>query len=306
MALTVGDCTRAAPRERPFKLFDGGGLYLLTQPSGSKYWRFKYRHGGKERLLAFGVFPRVSLEAARERAASARALLQQGRDPGPGAGPDRGPGPDCSLDRERAPDRSRLRMASAGGAAAGTLTSRRRAINIAYDLIAHQRHSARAAPLAEMACLDEHLCFALYTASNHMTRMFAPFLQTLGVTYPQYLVLVALWEKGQRGGSELASFLGMDFGTLSPLLQRLEGKRLVVRRRDAVDQRRIIVTLTRGGQALRRKTQQMLGDFYCFLNVPVDELVDLKNQLHRFVRTTGQSASAATARATAIAAEHSV
>jgi len=73
----------------------------------------------------------------------------------------------------------------------------------------------------EMPGLDSHLCFALYAASNHMTRLFVPFLQKLGVTYPQYLVLVVLWERGPQGVGDLASLLRMDFGTLSPMLKRL-------------------------------------------------------------------------------------
>src|SRR5262245_43314197 len=65
----------------------------------------------------------------------------------------------------------------------------------------------------DMPGLDKHLCFALYAASNHMTRMFGPFLQKLGVTYPQYLVLVVLWERGAQGVGDLAALLRMDLGT---------------------------------------------------------------------------------------------
>src|SRR5258708_19566508 len=101
----------------------------------------------------------------------------------------------------------------------------------------------RAAPLAEMPGLDNHLCFALYAASNHMTRIFVPFLEKLGVTYPQYLVLVALWERGSQGVGDLASTLGMDFGTLSPMLKRIEKKGLVARRRDPADERRALFSL---------------------------------------------------------------
>ena len=117
-----------------------------------------------------------------------------------------------------------------------------------------------------------------------MTRIFMPFLQPLGVTYPQYLVLVGLWERNARGVSDLASTLGMDFGTLSPMLKRIEKKGLVVRRRDAADERRVLVSLTPRAVALRKRTQQMLGQFYCFLNMPVEELFDLKDRLRRFVR----------------------
>ena len=147
--------------------------------------------------------------------------------------------------------------------------------------------SQRAAPLAEMPALDGHLCFALYAAGNHMTRLFVPFLRKLGVTYPQYLVLVVLWERGSQGVGDLASGLSMDFGTLSPMLKRLERKGLVARRRHPADERRVVVSLTPKGQSLRKRTQQMLGEFYCFLNLPLDELFDLKDRLHRFVRTAG-------------------
>ena len=142
------------------------------------------------------------------------------------------------------------------------------------------------APVA-MPGLDGHLCFALYAASNHMTRLFVPFLQKLGVTYPQYLVLVVLWERGPQGVGELAALLRMDFGTLSPMLKRLETKGFVTRRRQASDERRVLVDLTPKGVSLRKRTQQMLGEFYCFLNVPLTDLFDLKDRLRHFVSSAG-------------------
>src|ERR1700720_3477500 len=99
----------------------------------------------------------------------------------------------------------------------------------------------------EMPGLDGHLCFALYAASNHMTRLFVPFLQELDLTYPQYLVLVVLWERGPQGVGDLAALLRMDFGTLSPMLKRLETKGLLSRRRQATDERRVLVDLTPKG-----------------------------------------------------------
>src|SRR6202795_4571409 len=139
----------------------------------------------------------------------------------------------------------------------------------------------------EMPALDSHLCFALYAASNHMTRMFIPFLRKLGVTYPQYLVLVVLWERGPQGVGDLASLLRMDFGTLSPMLKRLEAKGFVTRERQATDERRVLVDLTPKGLSLRKRTEQMLGEFYCFLNVPLAELFDLKDRLRHFVSSAG-------------------
>src|SRR6202795_5055424 len=104
--------------------------------------------------------------------------------------------------------------------------------------VARKRNGQSSIAPVEMPGLDKHLCFALYAASNHMTRLFVPFLKKLGVTYPQYLVLVVLWERGAQGVGELASALQMDLGSLSPMLKRLEAKGLVTRRRQAKDERR--------------------------------------------------------------------
>jgi DNA-binding MarR family transcriptional regulator len=147
--------------------------------------------------------------------------------------------------------------------------------------------NAKSAAPVEMPGLDGHLCFALYAASNHMTRLFLPFLQKLGVTYPQYLVLVVLWERGPLGVGDLASLLRMDFGTLSPMLKRLESKGLVTRERQAADERRVRVDLTPKGVSLRKRTEQMLGEFYCFLNLPLAELFNLKDRLRHFVSASG-------------------
>jgi MarR family transcriptional regulator, organic hydroperoxide resistance regulator len=149
-----------------------------------------------------------------------------------------------------------------------------------------QPKKSQAAPV-EMPGLDSHLCFALYTAGNHMTRMFAPFLRKLDVTYPQYLVLVVLWERGPQFVGDLISALNMDFGTLSPMLKRIESKGLVTRRRQPSDERRVLIELTPKGVALKKRTEQMLGEFYCFLNMPLDELFDLKDRLHHFVASAG-------------------
>jgi len=150
----------------------------------------------------------------------------------------------------------------------------------------NQTDSRSIAPV-DVPALDSHLCFALYSASNHMTRLFVPFLKKLGVTYPQYLVMVVLWERGAQGVGELASALQMDLGSLSPMLKRLEAKGLVTRRRQAEDERRVHVGLTPRGAALRKRAEQMLGEFYCFLNMPLNELFDLKDRLRHFVSSAG-------------------
>lgn len=149
------------------------------------------------------------------------------------------------------------------------------------------------APLKDLPRLDEHLCFALYAAGNHMTRLFVPFLKKLDVTYPQYLVLVVLWESDEMMSvGELAAALMMDLGSISPMLKRMEKKGLVLRGRDPNDERRVVITLSPSGHALRERTKQMLGEFYCYLSVPVDELSDLRDRLHRFTAMAGPSATA--------------
>ena len=82
MALTNTQVKHAKPSDTPYKLADGGGLYLLVATSGSKYWRLKYRFGGKEKLLALGVYPEVSLLEARKAREAAREVLRAGADPG--------------------------------------------------------------------------------------------------------------------------------------------------------------------------------------------------------------------------------
>src|ERR1700757_2837040 len=162
-------------------------------------------------------------------------------------------------------------------------------MNRRYETPMQKKFKSGRNPIApvEMPGLDSHLCFALYAASNHMTRMFIPFLRKLGVTYPQYLVLVVLWERGPLGVGDLASALRIDFGTLSPMLKRIESKGLVTRRRQPTDERRVLVDLTPKGVSLRKRTEQMLGEFYCFLNMPLDELFDLKDRLRHFVNSAG-------------------
>jgi DNA-binding MarR family transcriptional regulator len=98
--------------------------------------------------------------------------------------------------------------------------------------------------------LDDQLCFALYAASRAITRAYAPMLGELGLTYPQFLVMMALWEEEDRTVSALGQRLGLDSGTLTPLLKRLERAGFVARQRDPADERRVRLTLTAAGRDL--------------------------------------------------------
>lgn len=107
--------------------------------------------------------------------------------------------------------------------------------------------------MTETPRLDRQVCFALYSASRAATAVYRPVLEDLGLTYPQYLVMLVLWEEQPRGVKELGIELGLDSGTLSPLLKRLEALGLVERRRTGEDERRVAVHLTPAGHQLSAK-----------------------------------------------------
>lgn len=98
--------------------------------------------------------------------------------------------------------------------------------------------------------LDTQLCFALYTASRKVTSAYREPLKELGLTYPQYLVMLVLWEQDQRTVHQLGETLALDSGTLSPLLRRMEAAGFVTRRRSETDERSVIISLTDAGRAL--------------------------------------------------------
>ncbi|NBH02056.1 MarR family transcriptional regulator [Amycolatopsis sp. SID8362] len=105
--------------------------------------------------------------------------------------------------------------------------------------------------------LDDQLCFGLYSASRAVTSLYRVVLEDLDLTYPQYLVMLALWEQDHRLVKELGAELNLDSGTLSPLLKRLQTAGLVVRNRQADDERSVRVSLSEAGKALRKKAQDI-------------------------------------------------
>lgn len=119
-------------------------------------------------------------------------------------------------------------------------------------------------PGADVLRLEFQLCFPLYAASNLMTRLYRPLLAELGLTYPQYLVMLVLWEHDQQSVSEIGARLHLDSGTLTPLLKRMEANGVLRRQRDADDERRVLVSLTPAGDDLRiparRVPEAMLGN----------------------------------------------
>ncbi|PXW73340.1 MarR family transcriptional regulator [Blastomonas natatoria] len=108
-----------------------------------------------------------------------------------------------------------------------------------------------AAPGDDPLLLDRQVCFPLYAATNLLNRLYGPVLKPLGLTYPQYLVMLVLWEDEPQTVGSLGARLYLDSGTLTPLLKRMEAAGLVSRTRDAEDERRVLIGLTEQGRALR-------------------------------------------------------
>jgi MarR family transcriptional regulator, organic hydroperoxide resistance regulator len=130
--------------------------------------------------------------------------------------------------------------------------------------------------------LNRQVCFALYSASRAATAVYRPVLEELGLTYPQYLVMLVLWESEPRGVKELGEELGLDSGTLSPLLKRLESLGLVERRRSGEDERRVAIHLTPAGRELSTKAgaiPQRLADAAGLTAKELDQLRDTLGRL---------------------------
>jgi len=127
--------------------------------------------------------------------------------------------------------------------------------------------------------LDHQLCFALYSASLAMTKLYKPLLDELELTYPQYLALLALWEKDGLTVSELGQRLFLDSGTLTPLLKRMEAAGWLTRLRDIADERRVLIRLTPEGRALKARARRIPGCVLQAAHCNVDEVQALTRQV---------------------------
>lgn len=147
-----------------------------------------------------------------------------------------------------------------------------------------------ALPPTSLPGLDRQLCFALYAASLAMTRLYKPLLEPLGLTYPQYLAMLVLWESDRLGVAELGARVGLDSGTLTPLLKRLESAGLVDRLRDSADERRVRLVLTADGRALRDRAAEIAPQIAAATGCTLSEISSLVDRLHAL---RGQLRSAA-------------
>jgi DNA-binding MarR family transcriptional regulator len=139
--------------------------------------------------------------------------------------------------------------------------------------------------------LENQVCFALVTASRNVVAVYRPILEPLGLTHPQYLVMLALWEQSPRTLSELAEELAFDSATASPLVKRLERQGLVSRSRRSGDERALDIALTDAGRSLRLKALDVPGQVLGAIGVDADTLEDLRDALLPFAGRRGVSGS---------------
>jgi DNA-binding MarR family transcriptional regulator len=132
--------------------------------------------------------------------------------------------------------------------------------------------------------LDRQVCFALAVATREIVAVYRPVLEPLGLTHPQYLAMLALWERDFRSLRDLADTLALDPGTLSPLVKRLEAAGLVRRERDPQDERLLAVTLTAAGRALRSQAERVPAQIVERLGLPIAELEHLNTVLRAVIK----------------------
>jgi MarR family transcriptional regulator, organic hydroperoxide resistance regulator len=141
---------------------------------------------------------------------------------------------------------------------------------------------------APSVALDDQLCFALYAASRAMTARYRPMLDVLGLTYPQYLVMMLLWEADHQTVGQLGSRLALDSGTLSPLLKRLTAAGLVTRHRRVEDERSVSIALTDQGRALRDNAFAISEEMIGAMGFQADEIDDLRAKLRLLTERVSQ------------------
>ncbi len=153
----------------------------------------------------------------------------------------------------------------------------------------------KAAPFEEIPeealTLGKQLCFAVYSAAHAFTRAYKPLLDRFGLTYPQYLVLLALWQQDGMTVKRIGEEIGLDSGTLSPLLKRLEAAGYVARQRDPGDERQVIVSLTDKGRELKAEAFGILADISKASGCSLEDAGEIRESLHQLARrlSSGES-----------------
>ena len=137
--------------------------------------------------------------------------------------------------------------------------------------------------MTDPLALDRQVCFALAAASRSVIALYRPVLAPLGLTHPQYLVMLALWERSPRKVNEIGSALFLEPATLSPLLKRLEAAGYLTRARDAADERALAVTLTPPGEALRAQALAVPAQIVARLGLPISQLERVRDELTELI-----------------------
>lgn len=145
---------------------------------------------------------------------------------------------------------------------------------------------------ADLLALDQQVCFALAVASRNVIGLYRPFLEPMGLTHPQYLVMLALWEEAPMRVTQLSRRLSLEPATLSPLLKRLEARGYLTRDRDPHDERALAVHLTAQGRAIRNQAEQIPLRILERLQLPVEDLEQLREMLHRLIDATAKTPAA--------------
>jgi MarR family transcriptional regulator, organic hydroperoxide resistance regulator len=144
--------------------------------------------------------------------------------------------------------------------------------------------------VADPLRLDRQVCFALSVAARSVVALYRPVLEPMGLTHPQYLVMLALWERSPRSVKDLSAALALDPGTLSPLLKRLESAGLLTRRREPSDERVLAVTLTEAGRRLRSEAEKVPPAIVARLGMEIPELENLHAALSRVISAVRSTA----------------
>ncbi|MBN9313142.1 MAG: MarR family transcriptional regulator [Chryseobacterium sp. 39-10] len=139
--------------------------------------------------------------------------------------------------------------------------------------------------MTEQLKLDNQVCFPIYALAKEIINRYRPFMDELELTYPQYLVMMVLWEHKEQTVSQLGEKLNLDSGTLTPLLKRLEQKCLVTRKRSSLDERVVMIELTHEGKTLSKKAAKVPERMFESLNISEEEIVHLKNNINSILKT---------------------
>ncbi|TGK82588.1 MarR family transcriptional regulator [Leptospira noumeaensis] len=131
-------------------------------------------------------------------------------------------------------------------------------------------------PTDEVLLLKNQICFSLYSSMHRMMKIYRPLLAAMGLTYPQYLVMLVLWEEEEASVSRLGDRLQLDSGTLTPLLKRLEQSGFVERMRSQEDERVVVVSLTKNGKQLREKAKAIPEQIFCLSGIEENQAIQLK------------------------------